>query len=511
SGSDFPLGTNIVTCVASDDTGNTNGCTFTVTVLQMNAATGPASLVLCPGATATFCVSATGSGPIVYQWFKGTSVITGATNDCLSLTNVSASNADQYCVRVTGACNSVTNCATLAVLTNATATALASIPNACTGTVANFSTTAGGTGPLSYRWTKDGVGLMGETGPALSFTVTSASGGNYCVEVSGLCSSVTNCATLSVASVPVATGPQNQTTPRGNGVVFSVNATGPSTPATLAFQWQSNGVSVAGATASSLAVSNVTLANNGDGYRVIVSNCAGSVTSQVALLTVTPIVGLSFDFDTPGQFTNAPYNLVGNDWQLGGGGTSGALNLTQPFGPVVPFEVSTGGVGVATGGGGLDLAFGTAQDQSYIFTPMSYDFSLPNTVLRASILTKIKVPTAGARAVQMGFITATNGDDTLGNRLQLAGINGTANMAFMSAILQSTVVNTNVPAYQLRAQWKPTAGTTATEATPSNIPTNTLTTNRWYKFTAVFSNTTAYLGANTMTVSSTLQDMGDNG
>src|SRR5437867_8946355 len=160
---------------------------------------------------------------------------------------------------------------------------------------------------------------MGETGPSLSFTVSSISGGNYCVEVTGLCTSVTNCATLTVAGVPVISQqPQNQLTPMGNGAVFSVTASGQTAPVSLGYQWQSNGVPVAGATGSSLAVSNVTLANHGDGYRVVVSNCAGSVTSAVAVLTVTPIVGISFDFDTPGQFTNAPYNLVGNDWQLGG-------------------------------------------------------------------------------------------------------------------------------------------------------------------------------------------------
>src|SRR5437867_2698004 len=324
SGADFPLGTNTVMCAASDDSANTNTCSFTVAVLAMTTATGPTNLVLCPGATATFCVTADGTGPFTYQWYKGTSAIGNATNPCLTLPNVSAASADQYCVNVTGACNSVSNCATLTVLTNTTATALSGIANACVGSMASFSTTASGTGPLSYRWTKDGVGIMGETGPSLSLTVTPGSGGNYCVEVTGLCTSVTNCATLTVAGVPViSVQPANQLTPMGNGAVFSVTASGQTTPASLAYQWQSNGVSVAGATASILAVSNVTLANNGDGYRVIVTNCAGSVTSVVATLVVTPITGISFDLDTPLQFTNAPYYLTWNNW------VSGAV-LTPP-------------------------------------------------------------------------------------------------------------------------------------------------------------------------------------
>src|SRR5437899_3062010 len=93
----------------------------------------------------------------------------------------------------------------------------------------------------------------------------------------------------------------------------------------------------------SLAISNLALAQNGPVVRVLVSDSGGSTTSAVATLTVTPISGISFDFNTPGQYTNAPYNLIGNDWM------NSALINNQPFGPVVPFEVSTGGVGVATG------------------------------------------------------------------------------------------------------------------------------------------------------------------
>jgi hypothetical protein len=177
-------------------------------------------------------------------------------------------------------------------------------------------------------------------------SVAAADAGVYTVEVSGTCSSVTNSATLTVVDVPSITAqPQNQATPLGNGAVFSVTA---SAAGALTYQWQTNGVDVTGATGSSIAVSNLTFAASGTGYRVIVTDCAGSVTSTVASLTVTPVSGISFDFDTPGQYTNAPYYLIYNNWINGG-------YLPGIPAPTV-FESPIGGVGPFPGGGGLDMS-----------------------------------------------------------------------------------------------------------------------------------------------------------
>ncbi|HYV39580.1 MAG TPA: HYR domain-containing protein, partial [Gemmataceae bacterium] len=102
--------------------------------------------------------------------------------------------------------------------------------------------------------------------------------------------------TITVQVPPLITvQPQTQRTPMGNGAVFGVTAVG-STP--LVYFWFSNNVAVANANASSLAVSNVTLANNGDSYRVVASNAFGLANSAAATLVVTPISAVSFDFNT---------------------------------------------------------------------------------------------------------------------------------------------------------------------------------------------------------------------
>jgi hypothetical protein len=89
----------------------------------------------------------------------------------------------------------------------------------------------------------------------------------------------------SPSAAPVITmQPEAQTQSEGATATFSVLATG---TAPLAYQWQRNGTAIAGATAASYSTAALTIADNGASYGVIVSNTAGSATSQPALLTVT--------------------------------------------------------------------------------------------------------------------------------------------------------------------------------------------------------------------------------
>ncbi|MEY2410597.1 MAG: hypothetical protein QOF48_3267, partial [Verrucomicrobiota bacterium] len=238
-------GITTVTLTAADAAGNTNACTVQFVVRTNTSATALNSLTLCPGLSAAFSTVASGTGPLTYQWTKNGANIGNATNASFSIPAVAAADGAAYCVIVSGACNSVTNCATLTVLTNTTATALANIVNACPGTSVSFSTTAAGSAPLTYQWTLGGVNIFGATNASYTIpAVAPADAGTYCVIVAGACNSVTNCATLSLAVAPtISIQPAGQVTPMGNGAVFGVTAagTGP-----LGYQWRSNGVNIAG-------------------------------------------------------------------------------------------------------------------------------------------------------------------------------------------------------------------------------------------------------------------------
>jgi glucose/arabinose dehydrogenase len=81
----------------------------------------------------------------------------------------------------------------------------------------------------------------------------------------------------------IVTQPTALTVSAGQPASFSVTATG---TAPLNYQWQKNNVNIAGANASTYNIPSVQTGDAGD-YRVIVSNAAGSATSNNAHLTVT--------------------------------------------------------------------------------------------------------------------------------------------------------------------------------------------------------------------------------
>lgn len=115
--------------------------------------------------------------------------------------------------------------------------------------------------------------------------ITTNSAGNYSVIINGPFGSVTSLvAVLTVVLPPaIVTQPTNQIAVSGSNVNFSVTATG--TPP-LGYSWYLNGQTLLqNGSNSSLTLSAVMPTDNGN-YTVVVSNSYGSVTSQVATLTV---------------------------------------------------------------------------------------------------------------------------------------------------------------------------------------------------------------------------------
>jgi hypothetical protein len=69
----------------------------------------PASFAATIGGTATFTVVAQGTGPLSYQWRKGSVDLAGATGSTLTLTNVTFDSAGDYDVIVSNSAGSVTS------------------------------------------------------------------------------------------------------------------------------------------------------------------------------------------------------------------------------------------------------------------------------------------------------------------------------------------------------------------------------------------------------------------
>jgi len=90
--------------------------------------------------------------------------------------------------------------------------------------------------------------------------------------------------TFTGSGAPVITNqPQSISVPQGNQASFSVTATGTQP---LSYQWRKNTVDISGATNSTYTIAAVVPSDAGN-YSVVVTNSAGSVISQDAVLTVT--------------------------------------------------------------------------------------------------------------------------------------------------------------------------------------------------------------------------------
>ncbi len=93
----------------------------------------------------------------------------------------------------------------------------------------------------------------------------------------------------SVATAPsITTQPRDVTVAAGQTATFTVSAAG---TATLQYQWMRDGTAIGGATAASHTTPALSAADNGATFSVQVSNSAGSVTSNLATLTVTAAGG----------------------------------------------------------------------------------------------------------------------------------------------------------------------------------------------------------------------------
>ena len=133
---------------------------------------------------------------------------------------------------------------------------------------------------------KNGVNIAGAT--ATAYTIPPATvadnGSLYSVKVSNAGGSVTSTSAKLTVRIPpaITSQPANKTVTVGKTAKFTVKATGTN----LSYQWRKNAVDIVGAKNPSYTTPATIKADSGSLFSVIVSNAAGSVTSNNALLTV---------------------------------------------------------------------------------------------------------------------------------------------------------------------------------------------------------------------------------
>ena len=258
----------------------------------LSTATGPVitaqpqSHNACSGDMVTFTVAADGTGTLDYQWYKDGQPISGATAAEHTIDPVIADDAGAYDVVVTDDCGSITSdAATLTVDAGPGISAQPQPQAACVGGAVTFSVTADGTEPLSYQWRKDAQPIDGATAESYAIDpVATEDAGQYDVVVTNPCGSITSdAAALTIDAAPtITTQPVGQSVCTGASVTFTVEADG---AAPLEYAWHKDGQPIDGATSASYTIDSVATEHAGD-YEAVVSSACGTLTSDVATLTV---------------------------------------------------------------------------------------------------------------------------------------------------------------------------------------------------------------------------------
>ncbi len=207
------------------------------------------------------------------------------------------------------------------------------------GATTTFSVTANGSS-LTYQWQRDGKAISGATGTSYTTPVLhmADNGVKYQVVVTGPNASVTSNAvvlTVTPIALSLTAQPQAQTARDGEVATFDAAATG-SEP--IQYQWQRNGVPIAGADKSSYTTSALALADNAAVFKVVITNPAGSVSSQEAKLSVTamaPRVLTDPDSVTTSDGANVTFKItaagsapLAYQWLRNGSPISGATDAS---------------------------------------------------------------------------------------------------------------------------------------------------------------------------------------
>ena len=156
------------------------------------------------------------------------------------------------------------------------------------GGAATFTATAAGAPPLNYQWFFNDTNnpVSGATSSSLTLTNLQLNqGGNYFVEVTNLYGAIfSSNALLTVIAAPtILSGPNDQIVPLGATATFNLTVGG---VLPFSYQWFFNVTNaIAGATNTSLTLSNVQFASEGT-YSVQVSNSYGLTNSSNANLFV---------------------------------------------------------------------------------------------------------------------------------------------------------------------------------------------------------------------------------
>lgn len=244
----------------------------------------PVNQTINQGQIATLTVGKGGTEPVTVSWFNAAAP--GSPIGSGTSINVQPSSTTSFFARATNSCNpsgAQSNTITITVIV-CTAANITQQPTGSTiqqGQQVTLTVAATGTG-VTFQWFKNQGFVPGAT--SSSFSDTPAQTSSYFVRVTVSCgTTVDSNAVIVNVQIPcippgITANPQSVTIVAGSSTQLSVQASGNQNT----FQWFKDGSALAGANFSTLLV---TQAGN---YRVDVSGCGFTVSSNTVTVTVVP-------------------------------------------------------------------------------------------------------------------------------------------------------------------------------------------------------------------------------
>ncbi len=297
--------------------------------------------------------------------------VTPGNSTTVTLNGVNTLSPGNYTITITGVAGSSTQTRNLTFnVTPSTPPSVTTQPtdvSICSGNNATF-TAASGTAGVTYQWqvstdggtTYTNIAGANNASYTVAGTTTAQNNYKYRVLIATQCASVTsNAATLSVTvAASFSAQPTNVTVCSGSNVNFSATASGTN----LTYQWQvstdggTTFTNIAGATSSSLSLSNVSVTLNNNRYRLVITvsggACPGSLNSNIATLVVNALPTVTANSSASSVCTGTAVTLTAggaNTYSWAPGNQNGSsititptVNPTNPGAPVVNTYTVTG-------------------------------------------------------------------------------------------------------------------------------------------------------------------------
>ncbi|WP_440237560.1 glycosyl hydrolase family 8, partial [Cytophaga sp.] len=254
-----------ISVTPTNSCGNGTSASISVTVnatVTPSVTASSSATTICAGTSITLTAAPTNGGTApTYQWKKGGTAISGATN--ATYTTTTAANNDSYTVTMTSnaTCPSTPTATSAAVVITVNAvvtpsvTASSSATTICAGTSITLTAapTNGGTAP-TYQWKKGGTAISGATNATYT-TTTAANNDSYTVTMTSnaTCPSPATATSTAVVITVNAVVTPSVTASSSATTIFSVTiinlTVSPSNCGSDPnYQWKKGGTAISGAT-----------------------------------------------------------------------------------------------------------------------------------------------------------------------------------------------------------------------------------------------------------------------